>query len=88
MCPDVAPRKYLFEVLEEGRVYGHDIFEVSVLRAILHLEDLAVTFDDLCFDLSGFLVNQIRERPFALQDFLPDFRYAFRAQRIGRSGKA
>src|ERR1700712_19599 len=44
---DIAARKDLFKILEEGGVNRHDVFEMSMDRAILHHQDFAVTLDDL-----------------------------------------
>jgi hypothetical protein len=45
-------------VLEEGRVHGHDVFEVPVERTVLDHQDLAVPLDDRRFDLADLLVQQ------------------------------
>jgi hypothetical protein len=56
MCADVAAWEVLLEVLEEGRVNGHNVFEVAVLDAVLDHEDLAVALDDLSLDLADLVV--------------------------------
>ena len=44
---DVAAGEDVFQVLEEGRVDRHHVFEVAVDGAVLHHQDLAVALDDL-----------------------------------------
>ena len=67
---DVAAGENFFEVLEERRVDGHHVFEVTVLGAILNHQDLAVAFDDLGFDLAHFFILQDLNRHFAVEDLL------------------
>ena len=55
---DVAAGEALFQVREERRIDRHHVFEVAVLRAILHHQDLAVALDDLRFDFADLLVQQ------------------------------
>ena len=62
---DVAPRKNFFQVLRELRINRHDIFEVTVLRAILHHQDLAVALDHLRLDLAGLIGVEDFERRLA-----------------------
>ncbi len=85
---NVAPGKDFFEVLEERRIDGHHVFEVSVFLAVFDHENLSVAFDDLSFDFADSFVQQYFVRQFAIDDLLPDFRNALRAQRIGCSGPA
>ena len=75
---DVAAREALFQVPEEGRVDGHHVFKVAVLRAILHHQDLAVALDNLRLDLADFLVQQDFVRQLTVDDLLADFRNATR----------
>src|SRR5262249_44628460 len=80
---DIAARERLLEVLEERRIDRHDVLEVPVLRTVLDHQDLAVAFDDVRLDLADFLVEKNPVVALAVQDLLPRFPYAFRAQRVG-----
>ena len=80
---DVAAGEDVFQVLEEGGVDGHHVFEVAVDRAILHHQDFAVALDDLGLDLAGLVGVEDFERRLAVQDLLADFGDAARAERIG-----
>ena len=80
---NVAAREDFFQVLEEVGVHGHHVFEVAVLRAVLHHQDLAVALDDLRLDLADLLVHQHFDRQLAVEDLLADLRNALRAQRVG-----
>jgi hypothetical protein len=82
MSGDVTTREDLFEVLEEGRVYGHNIFEVAVRRAVLDHKDFAVTLDDLSLDLTDFVVKQNLVRELAVKYLLADVGHATRAERV------
>jgi hypothetical protein len=79
---DVAPRKHIFQMLREFGVNRHHVFEVPVLGAILHHQDLAVALDDLGLDLPDFLVHQNFVWQVPIQNLLPDFRHALGAKRI------
>ena len=80
---DVAAGEDLFQVPEEGGVHGHDVFEVAVLGAVLHHEDLAVALDDLGLDLAGLLVHEDLDRQLAVDDLLADFGDALGTERVG-----
>ena len=73
---DVAAREAVFQVLEEGGVDRHHVFEMAVLRAILHHQDLAVALDDLRFDFADFFIQKDFVRQLAVDDLLPDLRNA------------
>ena len=77
---NVTAGKDFFEVLEEGRVIGHYIFEMTVLLAVLDHQDLAVSLDDLCFDFADSFVEQDFVRQLAVDDLLANFWNALRAQ--------
>jgi hypothetical protein len=79
----VGARERFFEVLEEGRVHRHDVFEVAVQRAILDHQDLAVALDDLGFDFADLFGEQDRVVALAVEDFLAGFTHADRTERIG-----
>ena len=85
---DVAAGEDVFQVLEEGGVDGHHVFEVAVNRAILHHQDLAVALDDLRLDLAGLVGVEDFERRLAVQNLLADLRHATGAERIGLTGPA
>ena len=79
----VAARERVFEVLEEGRVHGHHVLEMAVLRAVLDHQDLAVALDDLRLDLADLLVQQDLVVTLAIEDLLARFAHAHGAQRVG-----
>ena len=80
---DVAAGEDFFQVLEEGRVDGHHVFEMAVDGAILDHQDLAVALDDLRLDFAGLVGVEDFEGRLAVQDLLADFGHAARAERIG-----
>ena len=85
---DVAARKDFLQMLEESRIDRHHVFEMAVLRAILHHQDLAVSLDHLGLDLADLFIEQDLVGEFAVDDLLPDFGDAPGAQRIGLPGPA
>ena len=80
---DVAAREHLLEVLEELGVDRHHVFEVAVNRAVLHHQDLAVALEDRRLDLADLLVQQDADVLLAVEDLLPRFAHAGRAERVG-----
>ena len=52
---NVAARKNILQVFEEGRIDRHHVFKMAVNRAILHHEDFAIALDHLRFDFAGFI---------------------------------
>src|SRR5271165_5321171 len=80
---NVAAGEDIFQMLEEGGVHGHDVFEVAVLRTVLHHEDFAVALDDLRLDFAGLLVHEDFDGQLAVDDLLADFRHALGAERVG-----
>jgi hypothetical protein len=80
---DVAAGEGFLEVLEESRVYRHDVFEVAVFLTVLDHQDFAVALDDLGLDLADFLVEEDLVREQAVDDLLADFGDALRAKRVG-----
>jgi hypothetical protein len=80
---DVAARKALFQVLEEGGVDGHHVFKVAVLGAVLDHQDLAVALDDLGLDLTHLLVEQHFLGQLAVQNLLADLGHALGTERVG-----
>ncbi len=85
---DVAAGENVFQVLGEIGVDRHHVFEVAVLGAIFHHQNLAVALDDGGLDLSYFFVHQNFVRKFAVENLLADFRDTLRAERIGGAGPA
>jgi hypothetical protein len=79
----VAAGKRLFKMLEKLGVHGHHVFEVAVLRAVLHHQYLAVSLDDGCLDLTDLLVQENLIVPLAVNNLLPNLTHTLRAQRIG-----
>lgn len=65
---DVAARKVLFNPRQELRIDSHQIFALTVDRAILHHPDLPVALDDLSLDLSRLLVDEIGPVFLAVED--------------------
>src|SRR5208337_3236709 len=80
---NVAAGEDIFQMLKEGGVHGHDVFEVAVLRTVLHHEDFAVALDDLRLDFAGLLVHEDFDGELAVDDLLADIRHALGAERIG-----
>ena len=83
MGANVAAGEDLFQMLEKRSVHGHHVFKVTVDRAVLHHQDLAVALDNLRLDLASLLVHQDFDRQLAVNDLLTNFRDALRAERIG-----
>jgi hypothetical protein len=79
---DVAAREDVFEVLEERRVHRHHVLEVAVDGAVLHHQYLAVALEDGRLDLADFLVQQDAYILFTVENRLPRFARAGRAQRV------
>jgi len=78
----VAARKKSLDVRQEFRIHRHQVFKVSVFGAIFDHPDLAVTFDDLGFDLTNLFIDQRRDIAFAADDLFACFDHAVRAERI------
>ena len=79
---DVAAGEALFKMLEEGGVDRHHVFEVAVLGAILHHEDLAVALDDLRLDFADLLIEQDFVGQLAVEDLLADLGHALGTERV------
>ena len=58
----VTTEKERFDAFEKRRIGRHHVDKLAVLRAGLSHHDLAVLFDDLCFDFARMLVHQSLER--------------------------
>ena len=80
---DVAAGERLLEVAEERRVHRHHVLEVAVDGAVLHHQDLAVALEDRRLDLADLLVQQDADVLLAVEDVLPRFARADRAERVG-----
>ncbi len=85
---DIAAREDLFKMLEEGGIDRHDVFEVTMDRAVLHHQDLAIALDDLRLDLADLLVQQDLMRQLAIDDLLADGGHALGAEGVGGAGPA
>jgi hypothetical protein len=85
---NVAPRKHLFEMLEEGGVDRHHVLEVTVNGAVLDHHDLAVALVDRGFDLADLFVEQRLERTRAVENGLARFTHARRTERVRLSRPA
>jgi len=83
---NIAARENFLKMLRELCVNRHQIFEMPVLRAVLDHPNLAVAFHDLGLDLAHFFVHQNVDGQMAIQNLLPNLRYALRTKRIGRAG--
>ena len=70
---DVAARENIFKMLRKRRVDGHQVFELSMLRAFLDHQDLAIAFDDLGLDLADRFIEEDLVVDFAVDDLLADF---------------
>src|SRR5579863_8299679 len=79
---DVAPGEDFFEVLEERGIDRHYIFEMAMLGAVLHHQDLAVALDDLRLDLANLLIQKDFMGQLAVDYLVADLRDAARAQGI------
>jgi hypothetical protein len=64
----------------ERRVDRHYIVKLSVLRAFLHHDDLAVALDDFRLDLAHRFIQQDLVIDFAVHNLLANFGYALGAQ--------
>ena len=80
---DIAAGENFLEVLREFGVDRHEVFEVTVLGAVLDHPDFAVTFDDLSLDLAYFFVHQHVDQQVAVENLLTNFRHALGTERIG-----
>ena len=80
---NVAAGEHVFEMLAEGGIDRHQVFEVAVDGALLHHHDLAVLLDDLGLDLAQLFVLQDLDRQLAVEDLLADIRDALGTERIG-----
>ena len=78
----VAAGEALFEMLEEGRVHRHHVFEVAVLGAVLDHQDLAVALDDLRLDLADLLVEQHFVGQLAVENLLANLGHALGTERV------
>jgi hypothetical protein len=83
---DIAAGKYLLQVLKEFGIYGHYIFEMPVLRAVLDHQDLAVVLYYLGLELPDFLIAKDIDREFTVENLVANLGHTFWAKRIGRSG--
>ena len=79
---DVAAGEALFKMLEEGGIDGHHVFEVAVLGAVLHHQDLAVALDDLRLDFADLFIEQDFVGQLAVEDLLADLGDALGTERI------
>jgi hypothetical protein len=85
---DVAPRKHVFQMLEERGVNRHRVFEMPVNRAVLDHDDLAVFLGDGGLDLADLFGQERLERLGAIEDGLPGLAHAGGTQRVGLTGPA
>ncbi len=83
MRANVAAGEYVFQMLAEGGIDRHEIFEVAVDGTLLHHDDLAVLLDDIGLDFAQFFVLQDLDRQLAVEDLLADVGDALGAKRIG-----
>ena len=80
---NIPAGKVLLDPLEELHIDGHEVFGLAVLGAFLDHPDLAVSLNNVGFDLADLLVEQLLPLGVAAGDCFPGFPHAFRAQRIG-----
>src|ERR1700738_4908390 len=88
MGGDVAAGKNIFKMLRELRINRHHIFKVSVRRAVLDHQDLAVALDDLRLDLADLFVHQNFVGQLAVENLLADLGDAPGTQRVSRARPA
>src|SRR5665213_3842265 len=79
---DVAAGEHVFEVLAEGGIDRHEVFELTVDGALLHHHDLAVLLDDPGLDLAQLVVLEDLDWQLAVEDLLANVRDARGAERI------
>src|SRR6266851_4957260 len=87
-CPEVTTKKERFNALEKGRIRGHYIDELTMLRAGLSHHDLSVLFQNLGFDFAGMLIHQRLESRFSGNHGVADLFDATRAEAVSFAGKA
>ena len=85
---DVAAREDVLKVLEEGRVHGHQVFELAVGGALFHHPYFAIAFDHLGLDFAQLVVLEDGDGKFAVEDALAEFGDALGAERVGGAGPA
>jgi hypothetical protein len=85
---DVTARECFFQMAEERHIHGHNVLEMTVLRAVLYHQNLAIAFNNLRLDLSDTLIEQNFMRKLPVKNLLADLRDAFWAQRIGSTRPA
>ena len=77
------PGKTSSRCLKNAGVDRHHVLEVAVDRAVLHHQDLAVALEDRRLDLADLLVEQDADVLLAVENLLPRFARARRAERVG-----
>lgn len=79
----VAAKEERLDPFEKRRIGRHHILELSMLRAILPHDNLAIIFEDLGFDFTGMLVHQRLERYLSGDDRVANFFYAGWTKTVG-----
>ena len=83
VCGNIAARELRLNPLKEFGVHSHHIFVMAVNRAVLDHPDLAVTLDNLRFDLTDLFLHQVAPILLAMDDGFARFLDAIRTQRVG-----
>src|SRR6185503_4988260 len=86
MGANIAPREHIFQMFEERRINGHNVFEVAMDKTVFHHQDLAIALDDLRLDFAGFVDVQNIEENLAIENLLADLRYAPETKRVRLAG--
>ena len=82
MRADISSGKNFFEMSKELWVDRHHIFEVTVRRAILDHQDLAVAFKNGGLNLPDSLVQQHAQVLLSINNLLPRFAHTVWTKRI------
>src|SRR5437588_3028305 len=84
----VTAKKERLDALEKRWVSGHNVHELTVFRADLTHDDLAVLFHNLCFDFSRMFIHQRLKWRRAVDDRGTNLLNTARTKGIGFSRKA
>src|SRR5918992_491835 len=82
---DISTWEHRLDMREEFRVDRHHVFKTTVDWTILDHPNLAVTFNNLRFNLANLLVDKYRNVLLATQDLLTRLDDTIRTQRVSRS---
>jgi hypothetical protein len=80
---NISAGEVLFDPLKKLHIDGHEVFDLPMLGAFLDHPDLAVSFNNVGFDLTHLLMEQLLPFGLAAGDCFPSFPHTFGAQGIG-----